>query len=150
MSDVMLAADEAERAEEELGVEIPIESLPEPEPAPETGYAIPDPPDVPSAEDEGVPTDFAFLVFVRPDGKCVATSDDIVIQAAQLRPSRQASLDDMRRATHEITDDINATITANTVVAMQMQLARQAQQQAQAQKLLDGTVDLSQFKGRRP
>lgn len=78
---------------------------------------------------ETKPVTAAFLVYIEPDGKAIATSDLRQIDA--LEPEREATMDDFRRACGEVAADVNVSLTANLVVNTQMRIAeRMAQAQA--------------------
>lgn len=104
-------------------------------PAPETGYNIPTPEDVEEQRTECIT---AFIVYVDAEGKAIATSK-IIETMASIHMRREANVEDMRRACHEIIDDITTIITSNStakgVIENQMAAARQMQEQIQAAQL---------------
>lgn len=87
---------------------------------------------------KSVPT--MFVVYVMPDGKAIADSDIDKVLAA-VKPMRQASIEDMYRAVLEVNADLAFTLQGQRLINMQMQVAGQIQQQAQAAALLEG-IDL--------
>lgn len=117
---------------------------------PEDGYTI-TPADVP-AEPEHMHVATAFLVYVLPNGHTIASSEDVQGNAAKLVIERQATLNDMRRACHEVVDDVNNSIISQTTiqqwVAVTQQMARQAVMQNVMQNGPGGAPDLSVLKKR--
>jgi hypothetical protein len=80
----------------------------------------------------------AFLVVVGVDGHARAVSE-IDRAMADINILRPATVEDMRRASHEVVDDINTTLVAETVINSQMQMVkRQMEKEAEAKRLLGG------------
>lgn len=90
------------------------------------GYAIPQAPPVKEVET-------AFLVFLNDDGVWIAESN----LDTPIKPRRIATLRDMRRAAAEVIHDVNTLLITENVINAQMQVARQAAEQAQTQMLAD-------------
>lgn len=136
--------------DEEPGLGMEEEVLSEDEP--EHGYDI-----TPADEDGTVPGDepdtrkpvqTAFLVFVREDGKAVATSE-IEETLAQILPKRKADLVDFQRAAHEILDDVAVAAITQNLLQAQMQMGRQIQEQQQAQAVAAQLAQGGGPRGRR-
>jgi len=90
--------------------------------------------DIP-APGEPMDCEVAFLVIIRPDGTATGIGDI----NTPVRPQRQATLNDMYGAAAQVMKDVaimqGAQMTANAVLQGQMQIAAQAQQAMQDQKL---------------
>lgn len=75
----------------------------------------------------------AFLVVVTPDGSAFATSE--LHKIAEILPSREATVVDMRRACQEVVFDVNAMQTAQQTVGLMQQQAQLMAEEARGQKI---------------
>jgi hypothetical protein len=123
-------------------------NLSEPELPEEEQVAVEEPSaayDIPSApDDKRTPVMTAFLVYVTTDGKAIGTSE-VETTLAQIRPKREATLDDIRRAGIEVAADVGLVLQTQSIIQTQMQMARQAQEQMAAQQVAQG-LDLSKMR----
>lgn len=115
-----------------------IEGTPDDAAPDESGYTIPPPPD----DRPSVIT--AFVVVIDQDGKAIANSEiEKTLAGVQLR--REAGLDDMRRACAEVVNDVAMAMQSQHLLQMQMQMARQVQEQALNAEAFN-SLDLSKMK----
>lgn len=112
----------------------------------DNGYNI-EPAKADDDEPETYDVQAAFVVFIRPDGKAIATPEYELVRTrvaqdgpyVELRATREATFEDMRRAMLEALEDLRTIIVSNATVSLQMQAAQQQmramQQQQEAQQL---------------
>lgn len=123
--------------------------LPPPPPAPETGYDIP-PTNPETTTDPREECITAFIVYITAEGKAIAHPHIGEILATKTF-RREATFEDMRRAAHEIVDDVDTILLTNNILQQQMQVARELQAQVEAQRIAAqtggmGGVDLGRLR----
>lgn len=140
------------------GLEDVHKSIGDEAPAPETGYKIDPPPNDEHNGDDHEHVMTAFVVWIKKDGKAVATTEYESIRArvmpggpfVELSADRDANLEDMRRACQEVVEDLRITLLSNATVALQMAAAQQQmanmQRAAEAQRIAQH-LDLGRSRG---
>lgn len=86
----------------------------------------------------------AFLVYVTEDGKAIATSE-IEEALGEIKPRREATLEDLRRASIEVADDIGTILQTQSVMQTQMAVAQQMQERAKQAEAFN-SLDLSKIR----
>ena len=86
-------------------------------------------------EREGQPVVTAFIVLIHEDGNATFETDFDKVFSAE----REATHDDVLRATHFVHEDLVIGKTAAATIAQQMVVAQQMQQAAEHQRILQET-----------